>query len=342
MCAKQQKPRPRNTVSWKERLAGLLVLFSLAGAGYWVYLQQSRFHPALTATLAPSSLRPADAGDESYPLTSLLDRLPGDLQPMGPAERFHADNLSDKIDGRAELYLSSGFAGLECQRFSSPADPAAWMEMFVYDMGTPRRAFAVYSVQRREDAEPLDSTPFGYQTPNAVFFQRGRFYVEIISAAASPRAAERLQALAAGLVEALPGESDPMAELEMFPADHLAGGDIMLLQKNAFGFDRLNEIFTAAYELDGRELTGFISSRKDEGEAVDLARAYCDFLVANGGTAEPVALTATNAWLVNLFGTYELVFTHGRVLAGVHEAESREDAERLAEQLFEKIFGVAP
>ena len=334
--------QPRNRVSWQERFVGLLVLVALAGIGYWVYLKQAVFHPAITVTRASLSSPRPGAEAELYATSSFLDHLPNDLQPMGPVEQFNKDNLSDKIDGRAELYLSAGFVQLECQRFSSPTDPTAWMEMYVYDMGTPRRAFAAYSVQRREDAEPLGLTPLGYQTPNAVFFQRGRFYVEIIAAAATPRAVANLQALAARLLNSLPGEAEPMAELEMFPTNDMAGGDVMLLLSNAFGFDRFSEIFSASYDLDGRALTGFISSRKNEAEAGDLAKGYRDFLIANGGTAEPVSLTMTNAWLVNLFGTYELVFTHGRVLAGVHEAETREDAEKLAEQFFEKIFGVTP
>ena len=342
MRAKQQMTQPRNRVSWKERLVGLLVLVALAAIGYWIYLQQARFHPAITAANASLSARPLGAEAEMYALSSFLDHLPDDLQPMGPVEQFNGNSLSDKIDGRAELYLSAGFVSLECQRFSSPADPTAWMEMFVYDMGTPRRAFAAYSVQRREDAEPLGLTPFGYQTPNAVFFQRGHFYIEIIAAAATPRAAASIQALASRLLASLPGEDEPMAELEMFPPDHMAGGEIMLLLSNAFGFDRFNEIFSASYDLGGRSLTGFMSSRQSEAEAVDLAKAYRDFLVANGGTVEPVSLTMTNAWLISLFGTYELVFTHGRVLAGVHEAEMQEDAEMLAERMFEKIFGVTP
>ena len=38
------------------------------------------------------------------------------------------------------------------------------------------------------------------------------------------------------------------------------------------------------------------------GPAVDLARAYRDFLVANGGTAEPVALTenSTHSVVIDL------------------------------------------
>ena len=43
--------------------------------------------------------------------------------------------------------------------------------------------------------------------------------------------------------------------------------------------------------------------------------------------------------MVELFGTYELVFSHGRVLAGVHGAEKREAAEQLARILKQRLSG---
>jgi hypothetical protein len=42
---------------------------------------------------------------------------------------------------------------------------------------------------------------------------------------------------------------------------------------------------------------------------------------------------------VNIFDTYELIFSHGKLLAGVHEAEERDKAEKLAVTLMEKLSG---
>ncbi len=43
--------------------------------------------------------------------------------------------------------------------------------------------------------------------------------------------------------------------------------------------------------------------------------------------------------MVDLFGTHEVVFSQGRIVAGVHGAEKREAAEELARMLKHKLSG---
>jgi hypothetical protein len=47
--------------------------------------------------------------------------IPEDLVALSPPEVFEPPNLSDKINGKAELYLSAGFVGLQTQRFKRSA-----------------------------------------------------------------------------------------------------------------------------------------------------------------------------------------------------------------------------
>ena len=61
--------------------------------------------------------------------------LPQGLKPLTAPETFKADTLSDKIDGKAELYLSAGFNRLFSQRFRDEKASDLWIEAFVYDMG---------------------------------------------------------------------------------------------------------------------------------------------------------------------------------------------------------------
>jgi len=91
--------------------------------------------------------------------------------------------------------------------------PESWLELFLYDMGTMRNAFAVFTAQRRVDGRKIDLTPLAYGTANVSFFVHGRHYIEIVSAAenAPPvmtTLAEELVRLASELVSRLaPGGS---------------------------------------------------------------------------------------------------------------------------------------
>ena len=113
-----------------------------------------------------------------------------------------------------------------------------------------------------------------------------------------------------------------------------------LIPADGFGYHRFDSIFTAQYALADTELLAFISQRGSRSEAVELVESYHQFLLANGGTAMESGLAGTAARMVEIFGTYEIFFSQDSMLAGVHGAESKEPATRLAQMLHKKLLEV--
>jgi hypothetical protein len=325
-----------------ETLIGWLIVLLLVVIAAVVLVKQSRYDtslfapPAVQENAAPT--RPGPPADSS----ELQAYLPGTLKALTPLETFGPDTLSDKIDGKAELYLAAGFRSMRCQRFMLADHPEAWLEVFVYDMGNLRNAFAVYSGQRRADAEKVELTRFAYRTANALFFVQGQDYVEIVASEASPELTGEILAYAQNLVAKKPANSEPVSELALFPAKDLDDGTIALLASDVFSFERLNHVFTASYTVNGNPVTAFLSMRATPAEAVALAAAYLEFLTANGGSPASLSIDVPGASLVQLFDTFELVFTRGRVLAGVHEAPDQETGEQLAMRLYQGLTEVTP
>jgi len=317
-----------------EKAVGAAILLVLAGVAAGVYLKQSRFDPSIYGGMAPSGdarQRPGTTG------LDLAGFLPPSLAPFGPAESFSPETLSDKIDGKAEQYLPAGFVALTCRRFHLAGDKAAWAEMFVYDMASLRNAFAVFSSQRRAGAEASDLARFAYGSGGGVFFVCGRYYVEVIPASRCEALAAAVNALARNFVDSTPAGGEELGELAMFPTDGLLPGSIELQVVNVFGMEGLNDVFIARYNLGGQEMTGFISARASAADALELAGRYRSFLLANGAAdAGPVEAIPGARWL-RLFDTYELVFTRGRVLAGVREGPSLARASELAAMLYRKL-----
>jgi hypothetical protein len=126
-------------------------------------------------------------------------------------------------------------------------------------------------------------------------------------------------------------------EIELFPHQNLVQNSISLIPTDAFGNELLDRVFTAVYRLDQTEATLFISHRKNAAEAAQLASAYHDFLVAYGGKSLPDQTGIKHARLVHIFDAYELVFAHGRFLAGIHEAADRKVAEKMAGELLQRL-----
>jgi hypothetical protein len=333
----------RKKPSSLERGLSLLVLFILGGIGATVFGLQFRHNPAndslLThgsGTQTPDPGRPPQGINFDFP-------MPVSLVPSGPVEFFSPQNLSDKIDGKAELYLSSGMKTLTTQRFKLKDPSNAWMEVFQYDMGKSRNGFAVYSAQMRTDGVRLNLTPFSYRTENGHFFLNGHMYVEIIGSGSTQEEMAARETLAQAIVGANPGSSEVFDELLLFPEPYLNRASISLISTDAFGFEGLDNVFTASYEVNHIGAMLFLSRRESASEAAALASAYYAFLLENGGKAvESEAFNGQNARLVEILDAFELIVSKGPILAGVREAPDRMTAERLGRLLIDRLAETRP
>jgi hypothetical protein len=246
-------------VSKTESYLGYGILLLLVIIASVIFLQQSRFSPAI---LKPDAFQPENVTQSTLP-TSPLPKLnlyaPKGLVSLSSAETFGPENLSDKINGKAELYLSAGFVNLAAQRFAVEEDPGAWMEAFVYNMGSTRGSFAAYSLQRRLEADNLNLTEFAYKTENALYLVHGPYYLEMISSTDQDRMTELMLAFGRNFVQKTAVSQETINELALFPLQYIDRGSVTLLPANGFGFERFNSIFTAQYTIAKMELTAFLS-----------------------------------------------------------------------------------
>jgi len=320
---KSPPSRRESTVSW-------VIMGTLAVIAIGLFIRQSHYDPTLFVPSVSESQAPGKVVPEPLPSADLSAFVSEEMSVLSSLEAFGPDTLSNKINGKAELYLSAGFLSLQCQRFESRNDPRSWMEAFVYDMGTLHQAFGVFSTQQRDGATPLDLTPFSYSTENALFWVHGRYYVEMIASVPSEAMTEAMLSFGETFVSKTSVEAHHINELALFPKDHLAEGSITLFISNAFGFSGLKNCFTARYHANGEELTAFLSKKEDPAEAERVVELYQAFLMENGGTSVPLGTDLTSGSLIEILDTFELIFRHGQYVAGIHEAETQKAAEELA------------
>ena len=266
------------------------------------------------------------------------------LEPLAPAERYGPDTLSDKIDGKAELYLNAGFIGLESRRFALAGDKRRWMERYVYDMGGFPGAYAVFSSQRRPQAQPLAWAVHGYLAGNALFFVQGPFYVEIVGTEASQEVQKGLEALAMAFSAAHAAQSPDPVELQLLPRDQRIAHSVKLTARSAFGIQGLDWIFSAAYSssADSAEALAFVRRCNSPGEAAALADKFHRFWLEFGGTEIAAPGGPQGVRAVSILDNYEISRVQDRYLMGVHEATNLEFGMHLVEQLQRNIPGDAP
>jgi hypothetical protein len=314
--------------------AAVLACLLVIGAG--LLWSQSRLNPAVVNFLQGAADRAKKLPAAPVTAEPILPLSEG-LSPLTAAEHFDRETLSDKIDGKAELYLSAGFVHLDCQRIALADRPDLWFEVFIYDMGSFENAYAVFSTQRRADAAMLDFAEFAYRAENALFFVHGPFYLELIASGTDDRLRTSMDALARVFIGSRPVAQTAIAERDLFPKPGLVETSISLIPADAFGVAGLDRVFTATYTLAGAEMTAFLSRRADPQQAAAQAGAYLDFLKTYGGEVMASDEPVPGGAVVAILDMVEVVFAQGSFLAGVHEAPDRDSAVMLANELAVKL-----
>jgi hypothetical protein len=306
-----------------------------------VFLKQSHFdkdyfNVTAMQTGQANAKAPASQNKDSLEIDIVP---PQGYAPMSDQESFDQISLSDKIDGKADGYIQAGFVKLSCKRFAKESNQAEWFEFYLYDMEVPRNAFSVYSSQKREGVTPQDFTRFAYSTDNAVFFACGRYYIEIISAIQDKELIKSLIATSKGFIAKQSAGNVELPELNYLPSENLDNGSISLLSKNGFGYDKFDNIITATYQLQGKKITAFLSIRDTKENAEALAKGYDSTLSEFVGKDRliPESNQIPGLIIANVFDEYELVFTRGNIIAGIHSAPDKKLGEEVAVKIYKKI-----
>ena len=317
---------------------GILVVLGLIVIGLLV--RQARLNPAVRVALhVPLQGKSQVVSSQTPSATAALIPEVEGFIPLAPGESFRPDNLSDKIDGKAELYLHAGFKEMSCRKFALDTAGKAYVEVFIYDMGSAQNAFAVFSGQRRPGSPSSSLTANAYSTANALFFTQGRFYVEIVADRASEELQSSLESYAKALLAKLPVEGEAPVQAAAFPNEGLAPDTVRLCSADSFGCEGLNNVFTGEYSLKEGKATAFIARRDTPAQAQAEAKRYLDFLAANGYQKVQAAGLPADARAFVLDNSFEIVFIQDRTLAGVHDATSLAAARELAAKLKNELKG---
>src|SRR4029077_8178979 len=140
--------------------------------------------PVLTVAPTPGSgLSPTQVDAElatvPEPQRKLAMMLPlGDLPPewtVGKSgerhlETFNADNLYEKIDGRAESFLQYSVKGMAYTFYHPTGDPSNELQLYLFEMPDSLKALGKYGSERPDEATPVAVGDQGYTTAGSTLF----------------------------------------------------------------------------------------------------------------------------------------------------------------------------
>lgn len=276
-----------------------------------------------------ASAQPAAPSKPGRPAANEPMEIAG-FKPMGPTEFYNADNLFEKIDGRAGAYLGFNFQALRCRTFEVPGAPGSFVDVFEYRMDTPMNAFGIYAQERDPQGKPLDFAPEGYSGEVGYYFRQGSHYVQVIASDAQPRTMATALALAKNRAAALPADNTGLEARRRLPAAHLAPGSVAFVLENAQGQAFLNRVFQAKYDFDGAQLPFFVMVTTPE-KAAEAWKSYNAFCSRFGKAETLPPLEGAQLFKAQSFGKWRVIYQKGGEIGGVFDAPDGEKARRFVE-----------
>jgi hypothetical protein len=281
--------------------------------------------------LAEDHATAASPATKGEPLEIKLDGL----QPMGDTEFYNADNLFEKIDGRAPAYLGFNFQSLRCRSFSVTGAAGSFVDVYEYGFDTPVNAFGMFALERDPKGGPLDFAPDGYASGMGFFFRQGARYVQVLASDLKAKTLEVAKAIAENRAKSLPADDSGLDARRRLPATGLDPASVQFVQENAQGQVFLKNVFQASYDFAGEKLPFFLMITSDA-DAAAAWKSYRDFAGQFGGqvTALP-DMSGAQVFAAQNFGTWKVIYRRKGELGGVFDAGDLDAARQFVEKYLE-------
>ncbi len=254
------------------------------------------------------------------------------IKPMAETEFYNADNLFEKIDGRAPAYLNFNVQALRCRSFSVVGSAGSFVDVYEYRFDTPVNAFGMFSMERDPKGEALAFAPDGYISGMGFFFRQGSRYVQVMASDQNPKTLELARSIAEDRAKNLPADDTGLDSRRRLPATGLDPASVQFVQENAQGQAFLKNVFQASYDFAGKKVPFFlmVTSATD---AAAAWKAYLDFAGQFGGqvTALP-DVNGAKVFAAQNFGTWKVIYQRGGEVGGVYDAGDLDTARQFVEK----------
>ncbi len=330
----------------------------------------------VAATAVPTAPAPAEGGGSEFaaefaavpaPQRPLAEMLPLSGLPAGwevadlgggkHLESFNAENLYEKIDGRAESFVQYDVKGMAYASFHPAGDDSADVQLYLFEMGGPLKAMGKYGSEKPEGTEPVKLGSEGYSAAGSTLFYAGPYYTQIVSTRDDPAfsafvldlarkvAAKQVPptvATPAGSTGSPAPPSGPEAIFALLPEGPAKSGPKFVPQ-DVFGYSFLSDVFMADYEEGGVKWQGFLRPYPTPDEARAVFEKYLAGAKLDGSDVRDVVVPGVDHLIVSSnFGLSDAIFLKGNAIGGANGATQPGPAEAFAKTFAEKLPAAVP
>jgi len=271
-----------------------------------------------------------------------LDEIVTELAPQGWKIHdkilwFTPENLYELINGRAEFYLAYDMVRMNFTRFEKNDDSDIFINVSVYDMGTPTNAFGVFSTERSQVSKELKIGRGAYRSGTDYYMWKGRYYVQIIPSNDSVELKLIAMELAKKLGDLLWDSGEPVWGLSALPKENLIRQSVRYYLVDAMALDFMQNTYMARYKRNQTDVTVFLSRRDSVEAAQDAITAYAEHARLYGQNIEQLNINGVELMSFDMGDIYDVVFQKGTLVAGVTEVEDEDVGIQAAVDLWKHL-----
>jgi hypothetical protein len=190
-------------------------------------------------------------------------------------EVFNRDNLYERINGAAPLFLENNFQEMTSLVYTKGDD---YITIQVYRHATPEDAFGMYASERSSDMTHYEGIGGEAQGDEyGLFFFAGSIYVKMSASNEGEEIAAALKEIAKGLAEKIAPEANYPLIFNAFPKEGLIPYTETYITQNYIGHEFLKPVYTGNYKLNGKETQIFVVDGQTAGGAKQILDEYFKF-----------------------------------------------------------------
>ncbi|MDR1415492.1 MAG: hypothetical protein LBI96_06760 [Odoribacteraceae bacterium] len=240
-------------------------------------MKTTALHIALLACLLPL----ASAAQTPAQLKSWLPTVEG-WTISENAEVFNPENLFNRINGAAPLYIENNFREMTSLEYTRGD---TYITIQAYRHATPEDAFGMYAAERSPD---LTAYPIGGEAQGddaSLSFFAASIYVKMWSNG-EDNPGETIREIATALARAIDPSPGYPAPLRAFPAAGKAPCSEAYTTANFLGHEFLKNVYSATYRRDGGQYQLFLVDAPDAAAARAILEKYFAFTKQQDPLAE--------------------------------------------------------
>jgi len=250
---------------------------------------------------------------------------------------FTPENLYQLINGRAEFYLAYDMVRMNFTRFEKNDDSDIFINVSVYDMGTPTNAFGVFSGERPQVFKEFKIGRVAYRSGTDYFMWKGRYYVQIIPSNDSVELKLIAMELAKKLDDSLWDSGGPIWGLLALPKENLVPHSVRYYLVDAMALDFMKNTYMARYKKNQTHVTVFLSSRDSVKSARDAIASYAEHAHLYGQNTEQLNINGIELMSFDMGDIYDIVFQKGTLVAGIAGVEDPDVGIQAAVDLWKQL-----